>query len=59
MLNLKEKWNKKYLLLIGAAILVALYFYGANLSKDNSYVKYLPILGGLAFGLHTVIQIAQ
>jgi hypothetical protein len=50
--------NKKYLLLIVAAICLALYFYGSY-TKDSEYPKYLPVLGGLAFGLNTLIQLAQ
>jgi len=51
--------EKKILLLVVAATCIALYFYGSTLNKDNSYLKSLPVLGGLAFGLNTLIQIAQ
>jgi len=50
---------KKYLLLIVAAVCIALYFYGSQLKKDNQYLQALPVLGGLAFGLNTLIQLAQ
>ena len=51
--------DKKVFLLVAAAVCVGLYFYGSQIKKDNEYLKYLPILGGLAFGLNTLIQIAQ
>jgi hypothetical protein len=51
-------WNKKYLLLVVALTCLALYFYGSY-TKDNPYVQLLPTVGGLAFGLNTLIQIAQ
>lgn len=50
--------QKKYLLLIVAAICLALYFYGSY-TKDSEYPKYLPVIGGLAFGLNTLIQLAH
>ena len=53
------KWDKKYLLIIVALVCLALYFYGTSLNQDNPYLKSLPLLGGLAFGLNTLIQIAQ
>ena len=37
---------------------IALYFYGSY-TKDSPYLKSLPVIGGLAFGLNTLIQIAQ
>ena len=52
-------FNKKYLLLIVAIACLVLYFYGSTLDKENSYIKSLPVVGGLAFGLNTLIQIAQ
>ena len=51
--------DKKVLLLVVAAVCVGLYFYGQQLKKDNEYLKYLPILGGLAFGLNTLINLAH
>ena len=51
-------FDKRYLLLIVAAVCVALYFYGSY-TKDNEYLKALPVLGGLAFGLNTLIQLAH
>ena len=42
-----------------ALVCLALYFYGSTLNKENIYLKSLPTLGGLAFGLNTLIQLAQ
>ena len=50
--------DKKVLLLVVAAVCVDLYFYGQQ-TKDNQYFKYLPVVGGLAFGLNTLVQLAQ
>jgi hypothetical protein len=50
--------QKKYLLLIVAAVCVGLYFYGSH-TKNSEYPQYLPIIGGLAFGLNTLIQLAH
>jgi hypothetical protein len=51
--------NKKVLLLVVAALCVVLYFYGSQIKKDNQYLQALPVLGGLAFGLNTLIQLSQ
>jgi hypothetical protein len=51
-------FDKKYLLLIVAAVCVGLYFYGSY-TKNSEYPKYLPVIGGLAFGLNTLIQLAH
>jgi hypothetical protein len=50
--------DKKILLLVVAAVCVALYFYGSQV-KDHSYLKHLPVIGGLAFGLNTLTNLAQ
>ena len=51
------QFKKKYLLIIVAITCLVLYFYGSQVNKD--YVSGLPILGGLAFGLNTLIQLAH
>jgi len=51
--------DKKVLLLIVAATCVGLYFYGSKIQKDNQYLKLLPVVGGLVFGLNTLINLAQ
>ena len=50
--------EKKYWLLVVAALCIALYFYGQH-AKNNAYLKYLPTVGGLAFGLNTLVGLAQ
>jgi len=55
--NLTQKWDKKYLLIVVAVICLATYFYGSAINKD--YLPILSTLGGLAFGLNTLLQIAQ
>jgi hypothetical protein len=52
------KFDKRYLLLIVAAVCIGLYFYGQH-AQDSQYLKHLPTLGGLAFGLNTLIQLAH
>ena len=51
--------DKKVILLVVAAVCVALYFYGSHLKKDNEYTQYLPLVGGLAFGLNTLVNLAH
>ena len=51
--------EKKVLLLVVAIVCIALYFYGSQIKKDNQYTKYLPVIGGLAFGLNTLVNLAQ
>ncbi|MEG7979202.1 MAG: hypothetical protein NY202_04890 [Mollicutes bacterium UO1] len=51
--------DKKILLLVVAAVCVGLYFYGFHIKKDNEYTKYLPTIGGLAFGLNTLVNLAH
>jgi hypothetical protein len=51
--------DQKLLLLVVAAVCVGLYFYGQQIKKDNEYLKHLPTLGGLAFGLNTLVNLAR
>ena len=51
--------DKKILLLLVAAVCVGLYFYGSQIQKNNQFLKLLPLVGGLAFGLNTLVQLAQ
>jgi len=51
-------WNKKYLLIVVALICIGLFFYGQQ-AKNNDYLKHLPAIGGLAFGLNTLVSLAQ
>jgi len=50
--------DKKVILLIVAAVCVSLYFYG-HYTKNSEYPQYLPVIGGLAFGLNTLLQLAH
>jgi hypothetical protein len=50
---------KQLLLIAVAVVCLALYFYGSQIKKDNEYIKYLPVIGSLAFGLNTLVQLAQ
>jgi hypothetical protein len=56
--TLKQRWKKEYLFLIVAALLVLAYYYRQQLNA-NTFTEYLPLVGGLAFGLNTLVQIAQ
>ena len=56
--NLQQHWKKEYLLLIVALICVIAYYFRQQLNA-NKFTEYLPILGGLAFGLNTLVQIAK
>jgi len=51
--------DKKLWLLVAAAVCVGLYFYGSQIKKDNEILKFLPVIGGLAFGLNTLISLTQ
>jgi len=51
--------DKKVLLLVVAALCLGLYFYGSQIKKDNEYTKYLPLIGGLAFGLNTLVNLVS
>jgi len=43
---------------VAAAACVALYFYGSHLKKDDKYLKYLPLIGGGAYALNFVVNLA-
>ena len=51
--------DKKVILLVVAAVCIGLYFADSQLKKDNQYTQYLPLFGGLAFGLNTLVNLAQ
>ena len=51
--------DKKLILLGVAAVCVGLYFYGSQIKKDNEILKLLPVVGGLAFGINTLVQLAH
>jgi len=56
--NLKKHWKKEYLLIIVAVLCLIIYYYRNQLNAGTA-TEYLPIFGGLAFGLNTLIQIAK
>ena len=51
-------WKKEYLLIIAAVLCLIIYYCRQQLNA-GTVTEYLPILGGLAFGLNTLIQIAK
>ncbi|WNE40118.1 MAG: hypothetical protein GBAus27B_000185 [Mycoplasmataceae bacterium] len=55
---LTHYWKKEYLFLVVALICVLAYYYRDKLNA-NKTAEYLPILGGLIFGLNTLVQIAR
>jgi len=58
MNNLTHYWKKEYLFLIVALLCLIAYYYRQQLNA-NKFTEYLPIVGGLAFGLNTLVQIAK
>ena len=55
MLNLSQKWDKRYLLLIIAAICLALYFFGS--SQNIPDAKFFRPFGYLCLGFSGMIQL--
>jgi len=58
MNNLTQYWKKEYILIIVAILCLVAYYYRNELNA-NQFTEYLPIVGGLAFGLNTLVQIAK
>jgi len=56
--TIKKYWKKEYLFLIVAILCLLAYYYRQQLNA-NAFTEYLPLVGGLAFGLNTLVQIAQ
>ena len=50
--------DKKVLLLVVAAVCVGLYFYGSQIKKNNEYLTYLPAIGGGAYALNFIVNLA-
>jgi hypothetical protein len=50
--------DKKVLLLVAAAACVALYFYSSQVNKENKYLKLLPVIGGGAYALNFIVNLA-
>ena len=55
---IKKHWKKEYLLIVIAVLCLSMYYYRHSLNA-NQFTEYLPILGGLAFGLNTLVQITK
>ena len=58
MNKLTQYWKKEYLLIVVAVLCLVAYYYREKLNA-NKFTEYLPIFGGLAFGLNTLVQIAK
>lgn len=56
-----ELLKKENLLLVAALICVAIWYYRKQISNPQvqEAVKWLPVAGGLAFGLNTLLQIVK
>lgn len=54
-------WKKEYWLIVVIIVCLALLYYRHHLSHKEvtKYTSLIPILGGVFFGLNTLIQIAQ
>jgi len=50
--------DKKILLLFAAAVCVGIYFYGSQVDKENKYLKLLPVIGGGAYALNFIVNLA-
>jgi len=50
--------DKKILLLVVAAVCVGLYLYGSQI-QGNEYLKYLPAIGGGAYALNFIVNLAH
>ena len=54
--------DKKQIALLGIAIvcvgLFAYSYYGNQIKKDNDYLKWLPAIGGGAYALNFIINLA-
>jgi hypothetical protein len=51
--------EKQVFLLVIAALCVGLYFYGSQIKKDSEYLKYLPAIGGGAYALNFLVNLAK
>jgi len=52
------EWKKEYLLLAVALACLVIYYYRNSL-KDYPTTNYLPVVGGLAFGFNTLINLVK
>ena len=57
---IQNHWKKEYLLIAVAVVCLIIYYYRKELSKsENNFTQYLPIVGGLAFGFNTLINLTK
>lgn len=57
-----ELLKKENILIAVAIVCVALYFWGKKLNENKQtqkLINWLPIAGGLAFGLNTLITVTK
>ena len=57
-MNLTQYWKKEYLLIVVAILCLIIFYYRDKINAKH-VTDYLPLFGGLAFGLNTLIQIAK
>ena len=57
-MNFSQHWKKEYLLILVAVLCLLIYYYRDKLNAKKT-TEYLPLIGGLAFGLNTLITIAK
>ena len=50
--------KKEHLLIVVAVLCLLIYYYRDKLNAKKT-TEYLPLIGGLAFGLNTLITIAK
>jgi hypothetical protein len=56
------EWKKEYLLIVAAVICLIIFAFRKELKQDKNakgIVEYLPVIGGLAFGLNTLISVVK
>ena len=54
-------WKKEYWLIAVIVICLVIYYYRDKLNDEQTkpYLGYLPVIGGLAFGLNTLIGLVR
>lgn len=55
---LTEYFKKEHLLIVVALLCIVIYYYRDKVNAKKT-TEWLPIIGGLAFGLNTLITIAK
>ena len=59
--TIKQYWKKEYWLVVVIILCLVLLAYREKLSekKVNEWIQILPTIGGVFFGLNTLVQIAK